>query len=386
MKAIVVSQWLQSHSELAVSTSFPELPGLAPGKPLGETEVLVRVAAIGLNFFDALVVTGKHQTKPKRPFIPGAEFAGVVVAVGPKVQGFQPGDRVFGNGKTGCYAEYVLSGVEHIHKVPTGMSLRDAAGIFLTYPTSYAALVFRANLQPGEVCLVHAGAGGVGLAAIQIAKYLGATVIATAGSDDKLEICRSNGADHVINYKTNANWSQTVRDLTRAIPGRKHEGADVIYDPVGLVNDSTKCVAWNGRILVIGFAGGNIESVPTNRLLLKGASVMGVYWGAYAVHQPHKMVEAWKMMPAAKRGGSPGSYSVMNEGITMPVLSIPRTAQDLSVMFSLASAYTGQPLRPVTFPKVYKGLSSVTEGLSDLLARKTYGKVVVDLDDIQSKL
>ena len=205
-------------------------------------------------------------------------------------------------------------------KVPAGLTLKEAAGVFITFPTSYAGLVLRADLKAGETCLVHAGAGGVGIVAVQIAKALGATVIATAGSAEKTEVARRYGADHTINYREDEDWVSTVKELTN---GR---GADVIYDPVGLAKQSTRCVAcrsavlcsavlsaitcrhvtltpppcwssciaWNGRYLVVGFAAGSIPKVALNRVLLKNISLVGLHWGAYVGNEPEAIPAVWK--------------------------------------------------------------------------------------------
>ena len=262
MRALVVKdRWLNNVDELSVST--------IPVPKVDAGNVLVRIEAVGVNFFDTLLVTGKYQFKPAFPFIPGSEFAGVVVARASDVDDFNIGDRVFGGGFTGAYAEYISAPSVNIVRMPDRLSFEEACGIHTTYPTSYAALKVRANLQPGEVCLVHAGAGGVGMAAVQIAKRMGATVIATVGSDDKMDVVkRLGGADYAINY-SKEDWIARVKEITDG------NGVDVVYDPVGLVEESTKVIAWNGRILVIGFAGGKIPSVPVNRLLLKNCSVVG---------------------------------------------------------------------------------------------------------------
>ncbi|KAJ3219033.1 hypothetical protein HDU67_003023 [Dinochytrium kinnereticum] len=282
MKAIVVDRWLKDVTELSIKeVSTPSF---------GKDEVLVKVKAAGLNFFDILMVQGKYQTKPPFPFIPGAEIAGEIVAIGDKVEGFKVGDRIFGTGVNGIsgFAEFVkVKAVPgFLFKIPDELSYDEGAALFMIYPTSYLGLVHRGNLKKGEVCLIHAAAGGVGIAAVQIAKSIGAIVIATAGSDEKCGIAKAEGADYVINYVKDPDWVATVNTITTSIPGRKRKGADVIYDPVGHFIKDTGCVAWNGRILVVGFAGtgGAIEAVPSNRLLLKGASLVGVFWGGTTIN------------------------------------------------------------------------------------------------------
>jgi NADPH2:quinone reductase len=257
-------------------------------KPEG-SEALIKVKAIGLNFPDILGMAGKHQSKTELPFIPGQEGAGEVVEVGPDCE-YKVGDRLMTMGK-GAFAEYWCAKKETTFKVPDGMTDVDAAAFQMIYQTSYFGLRIRANLQPGEVLLVHAGAGGVGTAAIQLGKIMGATVIATAGSDVKLDICRQCGADHVINYEKD-DIVQSVKDLTDG------KGADVIYDPVGgdVFDKSSKCINWNGRIVIVGFTSGRIAEIKTNRILLKNMSVTGLFWGAYRIHQPHLIREAQEVL------------------------------------------------------------------------------------------
>lgn len=200
---------------------------------------------------------------------------------------FPVGSRVFGASQ-GAYATKVCATEEQLLPVPRGWSFTDAAGLFVTAPTSYGALVLRAGVKAGDWVLVHAAAGGVGLAAVQIAKAFGATVIATAGTARKLEVARAFGADHVIDYR-DASWPDQVRKLTP-----KGRGVDIVYDPVGLVDKSTKCVAWNGRILVVGFAAGSIEKVAMNKVLLKNISLVGIHWGAYSKFERQTIPVVWE--------------------------------------------------------------------------------------------
>ncbi|KAI9276572.1 hypothetical protein BY458DRAFT_433442 [Sporodiniella umbellata] len=217
MKAIVVEKWLKGPEELSVKElSFPEAPK--------KGEIQVQVKAAGLNFFDILMVQGKYQTRPPFPFIPGGEFAGVVLKS--TVPQFKAGDRVFGSGSS--FTEVTNVPATHVLPIPKNFNYEQAAGIYLTYPTSYAGLVLRAQLKAGEYCLVHGAAGGVGVAAVQIAKALGAKVIATAGTKEKLEVAKNNGADFLVNYR-DKDWPEQVKKLTNG------HGADVVYDPVGLV-------------------------------------------------------------------------------------------------------------------------------------------------------
>ncbi len=279
MKAIVVDRWMEP-ADLKVQE--------APDPEVTRGMLGIDVRAAGVNFFDIRLVQGKYPSKPPFPFIPGGEGAGVVREVGPEAEGFAVGDRVLGAIPTGGFARRAVVPAIAAYKFPDKMSFEQAAGFPIVYPTSYAGLVYRANLRAGETLLVHAAAGGVGIAAVQIGKALGATVIGTAGSDDKLERVRKEGADFTINYKTE-DFVQKVREMT---DGR---GADVIYDPVGgdILDRSLKCIAWNGRMLVIGFASGNIPEIKANRILLKNIAVVGLHWGAYAVNEPQRMPETF---------------------------------------------------------------------------------------------
>lgn len=222
-----------------------------------------------------LQIQGKYQHKPAFPWVSGAEFSGVVSAKSPIPKGcpFVPGQtRVFGAGQ-GSYAEKIKVDWRTVLEVPERIGLEAAAGLYVTMPTSYAALVTRARTQPGEWVMVHAAAGGVGLAAVQIAKALGAKVIATAGSPAKLDVAKRFGADYAIDYNKEG-WQKEVTKITGG------HGADVVYDPVGMINPSLKCAAWNCRLVVVGFAAGSIEKVPTNLALLKNVAIMGVHWYA----------------------------------------------------------------------------------------------------------
>lgn len=263
-----------------------------PGEPAnGMVRVEVRAAAI--NYFDALMVAGQYQVKPELPFVPGSEVSGVVASA-PAGSGFKSGDRVMalldnGGLTRGGYAEIADAVPERIARIPDEMPFDDGAGFTLIYQTGWFGLHRRANLQPGETLLVHAGAGGVGSAAIQLGKAAGATVIATAGSDEKVEVCRHLGADHAINYKTR-DFAEEVKKLTE---GR---GANVIYDPVGgdVFDRSTKCIAFEGRIVVVGFTSGRIAQAATNHAMVKNYSVVGLHWGLYAKRAP-------ELIPAAAR-------------------------------------------------------------------------------------
>src|SRR5712692_3262985 len=242
----------------------------------GAGQVRIRSCAAGINFFDILQIQGKYQLKPAFPFTPGAEVAGVVDAIGAAVTGFTPGDRVLALTYGGGFAEYVLAESRRTFPIPAGMGFAEAGAMPIVYHTALFALRPRGALRPGEWLLVHAGASGVGMAAIQIGKALGARVMATAGSEEKLEFCRAQGAEHAILYR-DSSWVERVKEITGG------HGADVIYDPVGgdVFDLSTKCMALEGRLLVIGFASGRIPTVQTNRILLKNISIVGVLWGNY---------------------------------------------------------------------------------------------------------
>lgn len=244
-------------------------------------QVLVRIEAASLNFPDLLIVQNKYQFKPELPFVPGAEFAGVVEALGDGVQGLQVGQAVACLAGTGGFATHTLAPAALCMPLPPGFPAVDAAAFIMTYATSHHALIDRGQLQPGETLLVLGAAGGVGTAAIQIGKARGARVIAAASSDDKCDLCRQIGADATVNY-SRENLRETLKTLTQ---GR---GPDVIYDPVGadLVEQAFRSIAWRGRYLVIGFAGGPIPALPLNLPLLKGASIVGVFWGDFAKREP----------------------------------------------------------------------------------------------------
>jgi NADPH2:quinone reductase len=258
-----------------------------PDPALRAGEVVVDVRAIGCNFPDILIVQGKYQKKPPLPFSPGCEVAGVVSAVGEGVPDLTVGQRVFAMMSWGAYAERVVVPATAVYPLPAALSYEEGAAFGLVYQTSYCALAHRTTLRPGETLLVHAAAGGVGLAAVQIGRALGARVLATAGSPDKLEVARAAGAHVLIDYRRD-DWVERVKTETGGA------GADVIYDPVGgdTFDGSTKCVAFEGRILVVGFAGGRIAEVATNRILLKNISVVGVHWGLYSERDPAR-VRRW---------------------------------------------------------------------------------------------
>ena len=280
MRAVVCRAW-GGPEDLKVE-DLP-LPEPAAG------QVLVDVAAAGVNFADTLMIAGKYQEKPPFPFSPGLEIAGRVRALGAGVSGLEIGQRVMALTDWGGYAEAALARAADVFALPEalGPELFDwaqAAGFPITYGTAHAALRWHGDVQAGEVLLVHGAAGGVGLAAVEIGKALGATVIATAGGADKLAVAETHGADHLIDYR-----SEDIRDRVKEITGGR--GADVIFDPVGgdVFDASLRCIAWSGRLLVIGFAAGRVPQIPANILLVKNIAVMGVYWGSYRRHAPQRL-------------------------------------------------------------------------------------------------
>jgi NADPH2:quinone reductase len=244
-------------------------------------EILLDVHAAGVNFPDTLIIEGKYQFKPPLPFSPGGEAAGVISAVGVKVSHLKVGDRVMALTGWGSFAEQVAVPGYNVMPIPAAMDFTTAAAFGMTYGTSMHALTQRAKLQPGETLLVLGASGGVGLAAVQIGKAMGAKVIAAASSPEKLAVAKAAGADELINYR-DSNLKDEVKRLTGG------QGADVIYDPVGgdLFDQAIRSIAWNGRLLVVGFASGRIPELPVNLALLKGAAVLGVFWGAFAQRQP----------------------------------------------------------------------------------------------------
>ncbi|CEH16343.1 Zinc-binding oxidoreductase [Ceraceosorus bombacis] len=331
MKAYIMDEDIKDLSELP---SKLRADAEAPEVDADGTAVLVDVYAASLNLFDQLQVRGKYQMKKPFPYIPGAEIAGVIASNSPIPEGCNwvaGKTRVFGSAN-GSYAEQVEAEISQLQEIPDGMTFEEASGLYVTWPTSYAALHFRAKVQPGEWVLVHAGAGGVGLCAIQIAKAMGAKVIATAGSEEKLKVCTEiGGADHAVNYR-DKEWQNKVKEITDS------HGVDVVYDPVGMILPSLKVIAWNGRLVVIGFAAGDIEKVPMNLPLLKQCSIMGLFWGRMTVEQPELVPETWN-----------------------GILELLKSKKAKAVVYS----------------HIYEGLESLTQALQDLMARKTWGKAVV---------
>jgi len=294
-------------------------------------QVVVEVKACGVNFPDTLIIQGKYQFKPAMPFSPGSEVAGVVKEVGEGVKGVSVGDHVIASTGWGGFAEEVVVNATKIIPMPAGLDFTIASAFVLTYGTSHHALKDRAQLQPGETLLVLGAAGGVGIAAIEIGKQLGARVIAAASNDEKLEVCKQHGASEVINYT-----SEDLRERIKQITGG--QGVDVIFDPVGssYSEPALRSMAWKGRFLVVGFAGGEIPRIPLNLTLLKGCSIVGVFWGAFTEREPQHNAENLAEL-----------MSWLSQGILKPHIS-------------------------ATYP-----LERAADALYDMLNRKVLGKAVL---------
>ena len=321
MKAIVCEQWGGPESLKLMEVVLPEP---------GPRQVRIRVAAAGVNFPDVLIIQKKYQMQPTLPFSPGAEIAGEITAVGEEVRGLRPGMAVAALCGIGGFAEECVVDAALCMPLPPGVPMPLAASLVLAYGTSWHALRDRAQLKTGETLLVLGAAGGVGLAAVEIGKAIGARVIAAASSAEKLAVCRDHGADECINY--------TEEDLREALKRVAPKGVDVVFDPVGgsLTEGAFRSVAWRGRHLVIGFADGNVPALPLNLPLLKGASLVGVFWGEFA-----------KREPKANAAGIQEVLGWISEGKLKP---------HISRQYSLAEA---------------------PQALIDMAARKVIGKVVV---------
>ncbi|MGB5215483.1 MAG: NADPH:quinone oxidoreductase family protein [Anderseniella sp.] len=274
MKAVLCTQFGGPET---LEMADIESPVAGPG------EVVVAVRAAGLNFFDTLIIQNKYQFKPDLPFSPGAEIAGEVTSLGDGVEGIQVGDRVMAYSVWGGVRAEIAISQDAVIAMPDGLDFVTAAGLIVTYGTSLHALQDRADMQPGETLAVLGASGGVGQAAVEIGKAMGARVIACASSDDKLEFCRTLGADETLNY-TNEDLKTRLKELTDG------KGVDVIYDPVGadLAEPALRAIGWKGRFLVVGFAGGGIPKIPLNLALLKGCQIVGVFWGDHLVREPDR--------------------------------------------------------------------------------------------------
>jgi len=257
--------------------TLQDLPDPAPGPG----EAVVRIAAAALNFFDTLIIAGKYQYKPAFPFSPAAEFAGTVESLGPGVTGLKAGDRVMGYTRNGAARQKLAFPAEQLTLIPSGLDFDHAAGLSVTYGTSYYALKDRAHLKPGETLVVLGASGGVGIAAVELGKQMGARVIACASSDDKLDFAKKHGADEGVNYA-----KDNLRDALKRLGGE--HGIDVVYDPIGgdFAEPALRSLAWEGRFLVVGFAAGEIPKLPLNLVLLKSCDVRGVFWGSWTERQP----------------------------------------------------------------------------------------------------
>ncbi len=283
MRAVVAREWCEPRGLVMDDVPLPEP---------GEGQVRVKVRSAALNFPDILLIAGKYQVKPPLPFSPGLEVAGTVDAVGKGVTAFAPGRRVLAVIGVGGFAEYAVAPAAEVQPIPDAMSDDEAAALPLVYQTSYFGLVVRGGLREKETVLVHSAAGGVGLAAVQIARALGAgKIIGTVGSDHKRGVVRDNGADVAVNYRT----EDFVEVVKRETNGR---GADIVYDPVGgeVGQRSTKCIAPEGRLLIIGFTSGAFSNFVSNHILIKNYSVVGVHWGLYRQFRPAEIDRAWKAL------------------------------------------------------------------------------------------
>lgn len=282
MKAIVCKEFGPPESLVLEEIDSPAL---------GASAVRIAVHACGVNFPDTLITQGKYQFRAEPPFTPGGEVAGEVIEVGEKVKHVQRGDRVMMVSTHGGFAEEIVLPSMGIWSIPRDMDYVSAAALPMAYGTSLYALKQRGQLKAGETLLVLGAAGGVGLAAVQLGKCMGARVIAAASSDEKLELCKKHGADEVINYS-----SETLKERVKALTGG--QGADVIYDPVGgdLFQECLSAVNWNGRILVIGFASGAIPEAAVNRTLLKSSSIVGVFWGASLMREAQANMENFEQL------------------------------------------------------------------------------------------
>ena len=297
MRAVICRSFGPAENLVMEEVAEPE-PG--PG------QVQINIEAAALNFPDVLTVEGKYQSLPDFPFSPGGEFAGVVAKVGSGVDAWQEGDEVFGGSGHGCFAEKIVINGANLRPKPKKMSFAQASGISTTYGTSYYALKQRANLQAGETLLVLGAAGGVGIAAVELGRAMGARVIAAASSPEKLEVAKQAGAHELIDY-SDGELKEKVKALTDG------KGADVIYDPVGgdYFEQCLRCINWYGRLLIVGFVGGDIPRAPTNLILLKSCQLVGVFYGAFNARHPQEsqqnfaeildMFEAGKINPLVGR-------------------------------------------------------------------------------------
>ena len=322
MKAVLCKQWGSPESLVVENIPSPKAD---------KAHVIVKVKACGVNFPDTLIIQGKYQYKPELPFSPGAEISGVIKELGQGVSGVKVGDRVFAFVRCGGFSEEVSVPIDKIIHIPKGMDFETASAFVMTYGTSCYALKYRAQLKPGETLLVLGAAGGIGIAAIEIGKIMGARVIASASSNDKLAVCKEYGADELVNYSTQ-NFRSIVNEITNG------QGVDVVCDPVGgnLSEQALRSTGWNGRFMVIGFASGEIPRIPLNIPLLKGNSIVGVFWSDFIRREKE-------------------TYS--------------------NVLQDLTTWYLQGKLKPL-ISKVYP-LEQVTLALNDIINRRVKGKIVL---------
>jgi NADPH2:quinone reductase len=311
-----------------------------PSPPLGKRDVRIRVKAAAANYPDVLIIKDEYQFKPPRPFSPGGEFAGVVTAVGPEATRFKVGDRVFGNSTHGGYAEEAVLNELRAFRIPEAMSFEDAACLLMTYGTSHHALKDRAHIQPGESLLVLGAAGGVGIAAVELGKAMGARVIAAASSQEKVDFAKSAGADDGIVYAEKLADREAQKGFSDQIKKAGGGGVDVIYDSVGgdYAEPAIRAMNWEGRYLVVGFPAG-IPRIPLNLTLLKGMQIMGVFWGAFTARD-------WR-----------------------------RHAENVEELFALHAAGKIRPRISQRFP-----LAQAAEAIRTLQDRRVQGKIVVTMD------
>lgn len=322
MKAVICDTYGQPE-QLVVREVEAPLPG--------NGQAVIHVRACGVSFPDTLIIQGKYQVRPPLPFTPGSEVAGIVTALGEGVTGLREGSRVVAFTGTGGYAEEVVCDARNIAPIPDDVEFVSAAAFAMNYATAYHALQDRARLQPGETALVLGAAGGVGLAAVELAKVMGAHVIAAASSDEKLDVARRYGAEAGINY-SREDFRERVKDLTGG------KGVDVVVDPVGgaYAEPALRGMAWGGRYLVIGFAAGDIPRIPLNLPLLKGCSIEGVFWGSFAAREPG------------------------------------RNAENVRQLLTWLGDGTLNPLVSATYP-----LEDVARALRDVMERRATGKIVL---------
>ncbi len=308
----------------SLSVGAMTIPAPGPG------QVLIRMHAAGLNFPDTLIIQNKYQMKPALPFSPGCELAGTIAAVGAGVDHLHIGDRVAALTNWGSFAEYVLAPVDSLTMVPDSMDLETAGGFTMVYGTSYYALKQRAQLQAGETVLVLGASGGVGLAAVELAKAMGARVIAAASTAEKLAIARDHGADELVNYR-----DEDLKSAVKALTGAN--GVDVVYDPVGdsLADPAFRAIGWGGRYLVIGFAGGQIPALPFNLPLVKGAAIVGVFFGDFLARTP-----------ALHRQNMADLYALHAAGSLRPLISAryPLADSAAAIRFIMDRRATGKVL------------------------------------------